>query len=215
MKLKLAVENDVAVLEVFEEVEAKDVAILRAGMTRLIEGGRNRVIIDLSHVRVLDAATLAEILALDSAAATLKGQLTVSGQSELVRQALKLRRESGALPRHFATKAAALASLREHSKSVSRGAAPKEDVNKALRDRLAKLTAENLALKDKAAQLAGLGTIRDLRRDNGRLTSELSALQELHRESPKTPFSSAELDRKIETLARAYTTILTKVGLLG
>ena len=64
MKLKLGTEKDVAILEVSEEVNTQNVTILRAGIMKLLNSGRNKIVINLTETQKLSIEVLKDVIKL-------------------------------------------------------------------------------------------------------------------------------------------------------
>src|SRR5262245_707314 len=89
MKLKLSAEGEVAILDVLEEVTLENITVLRAGITKLLNSGRQKIVLNLAEAKKLSVETVSEVLKLHQGAPELQNKVVLVGQGELVKQALK------------------------------------------------------------------------------------------------------------------------------
>ncbi len=85
MKLKLTEEKGIHVLEVKEEVDLKNFQILKAGISKLLKDGRNRMILDFSDTPSIDSACLRELAELNLIARELSGEIMLASLSPFIR----------------------------------------------------------------------------------------------------------------------------------
>lgn len=218
MKLKLANEKNIAILDILEDVSPQNVAVLRAGIVKLLQSGRDKIIINFAEAKGLDVAIITEILKLHLLATELRGSITMVGRGDLVVQAARALPSPAGI-RHYPTKEQALAALAEAQAAQPapvENYAVGDDANGKLKQKLAQLQAENKALKAKAGTING-EEIRKLRFENGVFSQQAVALEEhiqaIRREKRK-PFTLANVDAKVRILEDALSALLKEEGLI-
>lgn len=83
MKLALSLQDGISVLSGSGEISPHDVAVLRAGLTKLLRSGRNRIVLDLPEAKSFPAELLAEVSKLDQLARELSGRIALACKKEL------------------------------------------------------------------------------------------------------------------------------------
>ena len=86
MKLTLDKHKELAILRVSEEVSAKDLEILRAGIQKFFRDGKNKIVIDITNVKELNTPFIREIAILNILAAELAGSVVFAGVNEKFKQ---------------------------------------------------------------------------------------------------------------------------------
>lgn len=86
MKLTLADQHGISVLESRGDVTARDVQVLKAGLTNLLRSGKNRIVLDLPGADKLPGELLREISQLDVLARELSGRIVISGVGSAARE---------------------------------------------------------------------------------------------------------------------------------
>ncbi len=217
MKLKLSNDKDVAILDVMEEVSAQNVSVLRAGIQKLLQSGRNKIIINLSEAQRLDIETIKDIIKLHMAAVELKGDIMLVGQGDLIRQAIKTFSAPPGI-KFFEAREAAIAAMSESDTAVAAvDYSAGGDPHGKLKQQVAKLEAENKALKAKVT-LAIADELRKLRFENGIFQTQLWALEEhLHviRKERKKPYAMETVEAKMKILNEALIGFLKTEELLA
>lgn len=79
MNLNLEQKNGAHILKVSGDIDSKGTEILRAGITKLMKSGKDKIILDLSKVGGIDEKLLAEIALLNHLATELNGKVIVAG----------------------------------------------------------------------------------------------------------------------------------------
>jgi hypothetical protein len=87
MKLKLSAENHVDILTASEAITPKDIAVLKAGITRLFQNGKNKIILELpsQSQESLPEEVIRELGTLDNFARELSGRIVVVAVNPAVR----------------------------------------------------------------------------------------------------------------------------------
>ena len=86
MKLKLTESRGIQTLLVSGEVDDAAFAVLRAGITKIMRSGKNRIAMDLSSVPSITAAMAMETAKLNVLAKELAGEIVVAGANPKVRE---------------------------------------------------------------------------------------------------------------------------------
>lgn len=77
MKLKLSAQHDIQILTATESVSAKDIQVLRAGISKLFHNGKNKIVLELpAGVSISDEA-IRELSILDVLARELSGRIVL------------------------------------------------------------------------------------------------------------------------------------------
>ena len=193
MKLKLEVQDGVAILRVFEDLGAAHADILKAGLLKLIASGKKEVIIDLTSAGVVDGSAHRGIQALHDLAHESDAQLVIAspnetiGQARSVRHGLELIRSLLFMVLSQETRLRTRMRLLEHRRETLR------------------------------TQLAGADstTIRNIRFENTQLLSRVTELESqiaalLKDEQPSKPHP---VDAKLKSVQHATQMVLASIGL--
>lgn len=220
MKLKLTQQNNISILDILEEVSLQNVSVLRAGISKILQSGKNRIVLNLIDAKQLSMDILRELIKLNLIAMELKGSIVLVGQGDLVGQAIKSFSSPPSI-KYFSSIEAAVRSFTEESSAVTAQAAPKfdpNDPNGELKQKLAQLEAENKSLKAKLEGRANAEELRKLRFENGVFQQQFTAMEEqlqLLIKERKKPFEMEGMTAKITQLETAMSEFLEKEGLLG
>jgi anti-anti-sigma regulatory factor len=170
VKLKLAHESGVEVLQADGPIRSHDAKVLRAGLSKILKTGKNRIVLALSDHADLSLDVIREIAAFDGLARELSGRIVLAGVDE----ALKTKIESFAKPPvilSFETREAAVAHLRplappaaaapapapppeapRHGAHPEAHSFPGHDELAALRMRVAQLESDNARLRERVVR---------------------------------------------------------------
>jgi len=237
MKLKLGMQQGIAVLDIFEDVDVQSVSVLRAGLIKLLQGGKNRVILNLTSATKVTPEFLNEIFKLHAVAAGNGGTLTVAGQNDLVKGALQKLVPAPPIRTFMTVDFALKAFLDAGVSTIAPAAAPAaaakpapmaapqdplpqidpNDPHRELKLELAKLERENRVYKAKLQSLS-LDEIRKLRFENGIFERQLRAMEEqvqALRKERKKRHSDQVLHTKTGQVELVLEDFLVKEGLLG
>lgn len=86
MKLTLGQQDGIAVLEVKGAVDSHNFQVLKAGLSKLLRDGRNRIVLNLEECENLDADVMREIAILDVFARELAGKIVISSSNEKLKE---------------------------------------------------------------------------------------------------------------------------------
>ncbi len=200
MKLKLSQEKKVTTLEVTEDITFQNVSVLKAGVVKLLQTGKNRIILNLSGVQAVPMDVIQEIIKLHLTATELGGEIVLVGKGDLVKQAIV----SFAKPppiRYFSTPNAAMEALVETGDAkLPKGTLASE--TELLKNEIKKLQTENESLR---AKLQGkkADDIKAIQKENAEIKKEMLRMeQEVTRlqKERKKPFDSASMQQRIDEL---------------
>lgn len=107
MKIKLARELGAEILALEGPVSTAELDVLRAGITKLLRDGRNRVVVELSPDQDISAEAIRELARLDLLARELSGGILISGLTPRILQKVASFMNPQSL-RAYATRAEAL-----------------------------------------------------------------------------------------------------------
>jgi hypothetical protein len=82
MKLALADQEGICILTGTESISVHDLQILRAGLTKLLKSGKNRIVVDLPEADKIPPDMLREIAKFDALARELSGRIILAGISK-------------------------------------------------------------------------------------------------------------------------------------
>ena len=156
MKLKMAQEGRVSILEVSEAVSKREVLILKTGIVNLLKQGKNKIVINLVHAASIDILILQEIAAFQQLAQELNGEVVAVGKPDIMLAAMRglMAKNPKLKLRSYSTKEAAIESLSSHAEG---SAIEKAKANTAeLKTELAKLESEVAVLEKHANESATL-----------------------------------------------------------
>jgi anti-anti-sigma regulatory factor len=90
MKLSLRHEDSVAILEVSGTVDTHNFQVLKAGLTKLLRDGKNRIILSFTDAQELESDVLRELAIVDVFARELSGKIILAAESEELREGVKI-----------------------------------------------------------------------------------------------------------------------------
>lgn len=85
MKLSLGQQDGIAVLEVKGAIDIRNFQVLKAGLSKLLRDGRNRIILSLEECDNLDSDVIREIAILNVFARELAGQIMIASSNEALK----------------------------------------------------------------------------------------------------------------------------------
>ncbi|MEO5971187.1 MAG: hypothetical protein ABIQ95_14765 [Bdellovibrionia bacterium] len=88
MKLELTVESDVQILMISDNITSKDVKIVKAGMRKLFETGKNKIILEVNSLETLPYEVIRDIGVLSNLARDYSGHIVVVTSNELLKNKL-------------------------------------------------------------------------------------------------------------------------------
>ncbi|MCM2323674.1 MAG: hypothetical protein NDJ90_10480 [Oligoflexia bacterium] len=198
MKLKLEVQNAIVILAVSESIAAQQIAVLKAGLNKLIQSGKKTILLDLSDpnlaVAPADVNALAELRewAVDNGAQLMiASAMTGLGDGPTREETLKL----------LTSPLGRLLLLEGR-----------------LRAQLKGLTQRKLELEQKLTSVsAEANSILTLRKENGELKKRIRDLEKQLRfrvEHRTRPFETPGMDAKREAATRVLISVLEQEGIL-
>lgn len=85
MQIKLSREKDVHILTVSGTIAERDASVLKAGLTKLLKDGKNKIILELLQPQGLTPLILKELATLNALARELSGSILLAGVDALTR----------------------------------------------------------------------------------------------------------------------------------
>lgn len=196
MKLSLRQEDSVAILEVSGEVDTHNFQVLKAGLTKILRDGKNRIVLSLSDANELESDVLRELAILDVFARELSGKIVLAAESEELREGVKIFAKPPVIP-ILSSVALALDYFKKSEPKEEEEADPE-----ALKVAVEAKDREIEALKARLAQLDPKVT-NELRALNAALKSKVNLLEaqveELMKEK-RTPVDAEGFLEKITAL---------------
>jgi anti-anti-sigma factor len=86
MKISLGQQDGIAVLEVKGAIDIRNLQVLKAGLSKLLRDGRNRIILNLEDSDTLDSDVIREIAILNVFARELAGQILITSTNETLKE---------------------------------------------------------------------------------------------------------------------------------
>lgn len=86
MKLGLGEENGIWILTGTGDISEHDIQVLKAGLTKLFNSGKNKIIIDLPEAERIPAEMLREIARMEITARELSGRIIIAGINARLRE---------------------------------------------------------------------------------------------------------------------------------
>jgi anti-anti-sigma regulatory factor/regulator of replication initiation timing len=169
MKIQLSQVSNINVLTVSDGVDLHSFNVLKAGVTKLFQDGKNKIIIHLQGIAHMPPEVMREIALLDLTAKELSGRIAASGVGEELKKEFMAFSKPPAIP-FFATLEGAIEFF-QRTDSVQSG----DDFN-VLKEENAKLQKEIEALKAKIASVPE-GLVESLQFKNKELQSQNDKLQ--------------------------------------
>ncbi len=81
MKLALRQEDGCSVLQIQGDIDIHNFAVLKAGLSKLLQNGKNRIVLHMQHSGDLSAEVIRELAILDVFARELSGKLVIASDS--------------------------------------------------------------------------------------------------------------------------------------
>lgn len=86
MKLSLRQEENASILEIQGSIDIHNFAVLKAGLTKLFQNGKNRIVLYVKESDDLSSDVIRELAILDVFARELSGKLVLASESENLKQ---------------------------------------------------------------------------------------------------------------------------------
>lgn len=196
MKISLRQEDSIAILEASGDVDAHGFQVLKAGLTKLLRDGKNRIVLSLKDASELESDVLRELAILDVFARELSGKIVLAAESQELREGVKIFAKPPVIP-ILSSVAIALDYFKKSEPKEEEEADPE-----ALKVAVEAKDREIDALKARLAQLDPKET-NELRALNAALKSKVSLLEaqveDLMREK-RTPVDAEGFLEKITAL---------------
>jgi hypothetical protein len=123
MKLALSSAEGISVLTGTGQVSVHDLDVLRAGLTKLLKSGRNRIVLELSEAEMIPDGLIRELSKFDMLARELSGRVILAGNNEKLQKRVVQFAEPPVIE-CFNGKDAALKYFREKDKPATTPAPP-------------------------------------------------------------------------------------------
>jgi anti-anti-sigma regulatory factor len=171
MKLALRQEDSVSILEVAGSVDAKNFAILKAGITKLLRDGKNRIVLSFKDATELESEVIRELAIIDVNARELAGKIILTSNNPELKESVKLFAKPPVVP-IFATLEIALDYFKKSQPTVE----DEEEVS-ALKNQLQEKE-KLVASLEARIKLQDPKELQDLRGTNAELTAKVKLLEE-------------------------------------
>src|SRR5262245_15056237 len=89
MKLSLSEQSGVWILTGVGDISEHDIQVLKAGLTKLFNSGKNRIVVDLPEADRIPPEMLREIARLDITARELSGRIVLAGINSRLREQIE------------------------------------------------------------------------------------------------------------------------------
>ncbi|MGE4232778.1 MAG: hypothetical protein AB7F43_05550 [Bacteriovoracia bacterium] len=205
MKLKLEVKSGIQILEVTEDVTKEHGPLLKTGITKLLQSGKNKIILNFSLAKGVSAEVIQDLIPLHKVASELNGGLIFVGHGEVVKTAVQ---GNLSAVRYFPTIEAALQGFAAQKQEAQEATG----VEAELRKHLERLEIENRTLKGKLENSDSADT-KELRGENAALKKQVSQLEEQIRvlqRDRKKPVDSDAVQVRIKELEETIKQLTVK-----
>jgi anti-anti-sigma regulatory factor len=171
MKLTLRQDESVAILEVAGAIDSHNFLVLKAGVTKLLKDGKNRIVLSLLDATELQGDVIRELAIIDVFARELSGKIIIASTSKELKENVKQFSQPPIIP--------ILSSLEQALDFFRRAQSAAEDEEDVASVRK-RLEAKTLEAESLAARLKQLDPkeVSDLRASNAELKGQLQLLQE-------------------------------------
>ncbi len=170
MKVNLRQEESVSILEVSGPLDHHNFQVLKAGITKLLRSGKNRIVLSLIDATALESDTLREIAIIDVYARELAGKIVLASGSEELKESVKLFAKPPVIPILSSVELAI-----DYFKKAEPLAEEEEDVG-ALKAKLEAKAKEVEALEARL-KLQDPKEMNELRSANAELKAKISLLE--------------------------------------
>ncbi|NUM88978.1 MAG: hypothetical protein HUU37_07225 [Bdellovibrionales bacterium] len=206
MKVSLGLQDGVNVLRVEGPVDARNLNVLKAGITKLFRDGKNQILLQLEGTGKLESDVIREIAVLDLFARELSGRLALlCGDEELKKSIASFAKPP--VVSLFSDQATALA----YFKTASSAAAEEEEDPKDLKQKLQAKDKELEALRAQI-KLVDAAETQKLRAANVELQGQVKELEEKLSRMLKERRIPADADAYMAKLAEFEATIKDLTG---
>lgn len=89
MKIHLTEKSGIHILSIQGDLDSKQFAVVKAGISKLLRDGKNRMVLDLSQIGKLDTEAVQGLVALNVVARELSGDILLSGLEAPLRQVVE------------------------------------------------------------------------------------------------------------------------------
>lgn len=197
MKLQLKDENGIAVLSVAGAVDAHSFEVLKAGISRLFQSGKNRIALNLEDATEISGEALRELAILDVFARELSGKIVLVATQPSLKETVRLFSKPPVIPI-----ASSVSQALEFFAQITENDAGDPETVLAFRRRAeaaeAELTAAKAALAERDPR-----ALNDLKSANEKLLAKVAVLEgqveELTR-AARTPAGAEAFLEKIAAL---------------
>lgn len=171
MKLNLRHEDSVAILEVSGAVDGHNLNVLKAGITKLLQDGKNRIVLYMLDATELQGDVIRDLAIIDVYARELAGKIILVSPSKELKESVKLFAKPPVVP--------ILSSL-EQALDFFKKAGPQEEDEEESGALKAQLEAKNKEIESLEARLKRLdpSEIQNLRALNAQLKTKVTFLEE-------------------------------------
>jgi anti-anti-sigma factor len=205
MKVSLRHEDSIAILEVSGEVDPHNFEVLKAGLTKLLRDGKNRIILNLNDASELESDVLRELAILDVFARELSGKIVLAADSEELREGVKIFAKPPVIP-IVSSVAIALDYFKKSGPQEEEEADPE-----ALRVALEGKNQEIEALKARLKQLDPK-ELNELRAQNAGLKSKVTLLEAQAEDLMKERRKPVDAEGFLEKIAALEESLLRMQG---
>lgn len=171
MKLSLRHEDGIAILDISGAVSEHELSVLKAGLTKLLQAGKNRIVLHFVDADQLVGEVLREIAILDLFARELSGRIIIAAENDVLKQSIKSFAKPPSIP-VLASAAKAIEYFKLNDPTQEESEESLESLKEQLKekDKAIKALEEQLRLVDKSQ-------ITTLRAENAEMKKRVSLLE--------------------------------------
>lgn len=205
MKINLRQEDSIAILEISGAVDTHNFQVLKAGVTKLLRDGRNRIILSFTDATDLESDVLRELAIIDVFARELSGKIVLAAASEELKESVRIFAKPPVIP---------ILSSIELALDFFRKAAPQAEEDgdsESLKIAVAAKDKEIAALQARLKQLDPQET-KQLRAANAELKAKVSLLEQQVEDLTKEKRNPIDAEGFLEKISALEDTVKRMSG---
>jgi anti-anti-sigma regulatory factor len=205
MKLGLRQEDSVAILEISGQVDDHNFQVLKAGITKLLQNGKNRIVLNLADATELKGDVIRELAIIDVFARELSGKIILASGNPELKESVRVFAKPPVIP---------ILSSVELALDYFRKSGPAEEdgeENAELRARLEQQDKQIASLENRL-KLQDPAEVKNLRAVNAELKTKVALLEEQVEQLVKEGRQPVEAEGFLEKIEALEDTVKRLAG---
>lgn len=200
MELKLRQVESISVLDISGNVSNHNFLVLKAGINKLLQAGKNQIILSLLDAETLEGEVLRELAIIDVFARELSGKIILVSNNEELKESVRLFSKPPVVP-ILSTVELALEYLKKAQEN------PEEEDNVSEIKKALEAKTKEVAALEARLKLLDPKEMKDLRAVNATLRAKAEALEAQVDELLKAPKNPGDADGFLEKITALENTI--------